>query len=301
MKAISNIFVFILLGFIQISSMAQSRKELAYRLNQAEFKIQNLEEDLRISKEQNKYKTQLIEKLMDRLNLIENQMHKNQGRIEKLEFEKNGLKKEISDLIKSNKNRNLSVSKDNHYSQDQKSVTDSRQTSNTPIDLLNSKPDSSTKPDIENKASDQKKQAPEKTSPNFNESKSSNSVQDFQQAKRLLKEGEFIQAGKAFETLLSKYSTHPDRAEAYYWLGEIYYIQSYYKKAASSYIQSLKQDMQTKYAPEAMIMLGSSLSAMGEKQEGCKTLKEFFTQYPNVKIEIKEKANAEIQRAKCTL
>ena len=59
-----------------------------------------------------------------------------------------------------------------------------------------------------------------------------------------------------------------------YWLGESLYQQQQYRDAAESFLAVSTEYDTTARAPEALLRLGESLAALGEKEAACASLGE---------------------------
>ena len=107
------------------------------------------------------------------------------------------------------------------------------------------------------------------------------------------------QASEAFETYTTTYSDQPNAAEANYWLGETLYVRENYGDAAQAYIVALKGWPKSNWAPDALVKLSSSLIALKQTGEACKTLGEFDRRYGSAPAAIKTRAKAARTTAKC--
>ena len=74
---------------------------------------------------------------------------------------------------------------------------------------------------------------------------------------------------------------HHDYADnAQYWLGECFYDQKRYDKAAPEFRAVVQRWPTGNKAPDALVKLGFSLLALGEIDKGHSTLREVPTAYP---------------------
>ena len=87
--------------------------------------------------------------------------------------------------------------------------------------------------------------------------------------------------------------------EAQYWLGESLFQQQQYRDAAESFLAvSTKYDT-TARAPEALLRLGQSLAALGEKEAACASLGEVLRKYPRASLTVKQSVEREQKRGHC--
>lgn len=121
----------------------------------------------------------------------------------------------------------------------------------------------------------------------------------YSEAEGRLLDGDFFGAQEGFETFVADFPDHPRADEAQFWLGETYFINSDYAAAADAYIASLRADAQGPKAPDALVRLASSLSNLGRDSDACQTLGRFSGQFPNASAEARARANREAVRIGC--
>jgi len=115
-----------------------------------------------------------------------------------------------------------------------------------------------------------------------------------------LRAGDFTGAQLAFKQYIEVSPDAPDVGDAYFWLGETYYVKSGYEQAAESYIASMRAAPNGPLAPSAMIGLAGALRGMGNTDGACQTLGSFPIQYPDAPPDMRSKADRERQRSGCT-
>ncbi|HAQ36143.1 MAG TPA: tol-pal system protein YbgF [Alphaproteobacteria bacterium] len=118
-------------------------------------------------------------------------------------------------------------------------------------------------------------------------------------AESRLLDGDFFGAQEGFQTFLA---SHPEDAradEAQFWLGETHFINGDYAEAADAYIASLRADGRGSKAPDALVRLASSLSNLDRTNDACTTLGRFSSQFPNAGADARARANREAQRIGC--
>ncbi|MBW3559843.1 MAG: tol-pal system protein YbgF [Proteobacteria bacterium] len=127
----------------------------------------------------------------------------------------------------------------------------------------------------------------------------SDPVAAFAAARALMDGGRFAEAGDAFEAYASAHASQPNAAEANYWLGETLYLRENYGEAAQAYIVALKGWPKSSWAPDALVKLSSSLIALKQPAEACKTLGEFDRRYGSAPAALKTRARSARAQAKC--
>lgn len=117
--------------------------------------------------------------------------------------------------------------------------------------------------------------------------------------KTLLAEGDFLGAQTAFRQYLDINPAAPDAGDVNFWLGESYFVRGGYADAADAYISSMRIDPQGAMAPKAMVGLAATMRELGKKTEACSALGSLSSQYPNASAEVREKARIESARTGC--
>ena len=122
----------------------------------------------------------------------------------------------------------------------------------------------------------------------------------YQRGRTRLLEGDFAGAREAFEAFTFDHPDHERADEAWYWLGETHFVNGDLDAAADAYIASLRADRRGPQAPDALVRLGASLSGLGEAQRACQVLATFPTEFPNASADARRKADRESARIGCS-
>jgi tol-pal system protein YbgF len=123
----------------------------------------------------------------------------------------------------------------------------------------------------------------------------------FEAAMDQLARGAYDQARAAFRALADQHPGHQLAPEALYWAGDISYsAKKDYQDAARRFAELLKKYPKAPHAPEAMLKLGQSLIALGQKKEGCATLAAFPAKYPSASKTLTTRSRSEAKKAACT-
>jgi len=109
---------------------------------------------------------------------------------------------------------------------------------------------------------------------------------------------QFGDAEAGFSTFLSKYPDHSLAGSAQYWLGETYYAQNDYKRAAANFLQGYKKYPGSRRAPDSLLKLGISLNRLGQGEQACAALSAVSAEYPKA-VDARKRAQAEAKRAGC--
>jgi tol-pal system protein YbgF len=109
---------------------------------------------------------------------------------------------------------------------------------------------------------------------------------------------QFSDAEAGFTTFLQKYPDHSLSGSAQYWLGETYYAQNDYKRAAANFLQGYKKYPSSRRAPDSLLKLGISLNRLGQDDQACAAFAAVSTEYPKA-VDARKRAQAEAKRAGC--
>jgi len=122
---------------------------------------------------------------------------------------------------------------------------------------------------------------------------------DYEAATEQLKSQHYDAAQQAFAAFVQKNSRSRMIASAIYHLGESYYYQSRHREAAEQFLKIATDYSKSPVAPDAMIKLGVSLSALGAKEQACAFFSELPRKYPNASPAEKTAAAREAKKASC--
>ena len=122
---------------------------------------------------------------------------------------------------------------------------------------------------------------------------------EFDLAFGYVKRKDYALAEDSLRAFLQKYPSDARVVEAQYWLGESLYQRQRYRDAAESFLAvSTKFDRSPK-APEALLRLGQSLAALGEKETACAAWGEIGRKYASASANVKKNVTAEQKRVRC--
>ena len=109
---------------------------------------------------------------------------------------------------------------------------------------------------------------------------SEGAADEYRAAVELVRAGKHAEAQSALRAFLKAYPRHDYADNAQYWLGECFYDQKRYDKAAPEFRTVLTRWPTGNKAPDAMLKLGFSLIALGDVDKGGKVLREVPATYP---------------------
>jgi tol-pal system protein YbgF len=123
--------------------------------------------------------------------------------------------------------------------------------------------------------------------------------EQYQYAFDLLRQNKYGDAEQALRTFVDQYPEHPLAGNASYWLGETFYVRQDYDNAALTFAEGFQKYPQGGKAPDSLLKLGMSLSALGETGDACKAFEELAARYPKASEGIKQRAAREQSKNGC--
>jgi len=120
----------------------------------------------------------------------------------------------------------------------------------------------------------------------------------FAGAMNLLAKARYDEAAAAFRAFADAHPRDDLAPQAVYWVADIAYVQKDYANATRGFAEVIKKYPDSARAPDAMLKLGQSLIAAGQKPEGCTALAALPAKYPKAsKAVLDQGANA--RKANC--
>ena len=142
-------------------------------------------------------------------------------------------------------------------------------------------------------------------------------LQRYEEAQEFLAQQAYPEAERALKDIIHHYPSDPRVVNAQYWLGETYYVQKDYARAAVAFGDAYKayrkldksNDARDKEArkisfakaPEALVKLCLSLTALGKNDQACITLDQLRSEFPRLPQNVKklaEMAEQSLQQCK---
>jgi tol-pal system protein YbgF len=110
---------------------------------------------------------------------------------------------------------------------------------------------------------------------------------------------DFAQAEETMRDFVRRYPNDRLTADANYWLGESLYQRQRYQDAAEAYLTVTTKFETAAKAPEALLRLGQSLAAIGQKEMACASFGEVERKYPRASLSVKQGVERELKRVRC--
>jgi len=118
-------------------------------------------------------------------------------------------------------------------------------------------------------------------------------------ALRLLRQSDYDIAEQAFREWVGAHPKDTLASNAWYWLGETYYVRSDHAAGAKAFLEGYKAAPKGDKAPDNLLKLGMSLTNLNQKTEACNTFVQLAGEFQNAPANIKQTLVRERQRAGC--
>jgi len=115
----------------------------------------------------------------------------------------------------------------------------------------------------------------------------------------LLEKRSYEDAAAGFSEFLKNNPNDPLADNARYWLGETYYARGDYARSAQLFLDGYEKNKAGPKAPDTLLKLGLSLSALDKKKEACATFRELGKVFPSAPETVRERAAQESKRIAC--
>ncbi|MGN2247996.1 tol-pal system protein YbgF [Frateuria sp. GZRR35] len=96
-----------------------------------------------------------------------------------------------------------------------------------------------------------------------------------------LRGGDYAQASRGFRSFIQQYPDNALTPNAWYWLGESYYVTMNYPVALEAFQRLLSQFPQSEKAADALLKVGYSQLELKQTDAGKATLQQVTSKYPN--------------------
>ena len=110
---------------------------------------------------------------------------------------------------------------------------------------------------------------------------------------------DYAAAEDGFRHFLGKFPSDRLAPEAQYWLGESLFQRQRYRDAAETFLTVSTKHESTSRAPDALLRLGQSLAALGEREAACASFGEVLRKYPRAPASVKQGVDREQKRVRC--
>ena len=122
----------------------------------------------------------------------------------------------------------------------------------------------------------------------------------YDEAYQLLQQADYVAAEGALQRFIEVHPEHTLAGNAYYWLGETYYVRNDYQAAAVAFARGYKGFPDGSKAADNLLKLGMAFAAMDKKEEACATFARLNRDQAKASALVRERLTQESQRAGCT-
>ena len=122
----------------------------------------------------------------------------------------------------------------------------------------------------------------------------------YQQAFTILQQRQYNIAERQFLDFLNQHRDHKLAGNASYWLGETYYAQKNYSKAAATFLDSYQNYPNSNKLNHSLYKLALSLEALGEIDAACTALNEYKEKFAGRDKRISGLSNKKYQNLNCS-
>jgi tol-pal system protein YbgF len=99
-----------------------------------------------------------------------------------------------------------------------------------------------------------------------------------------LKDGRYAESARLFQAFITQYPNDELTPNAYYWLGESYYVTQNYPVSLDTFRKLLAQFPNSQKAPDALLKVGYCQYEMKQWDQAQATLSQVLQQYPNTTV-----------------
>jgi tol-pal system protein YbgF len=123
--------------------------------------------------------------------------------------------------------------------------------------------------------------------------------EQYKYAFALLTKSDYPGAERALQAFVQANPKHQLAGNAQYWLGETYYVRNDFNNAVRAFATGIQNYRTSPKAPDSVLKLGLSLSALGKNKEACTSYTMLKNEYPKAPQEIMRRAESEQKRLRC--
>lgn len=127
-----------------------------------------------------------------------------------------------------------------------------------------------------------------------------NSPQEhYSHAFTLINRAQYAEAEQVLQSFVQQHPGDKLTGNAYYWLGETFYVRDKYLEAADAFRQGFETMPDGQKAPDNLLKLGMSLGKLNKKDQACVVLQQLQVKYQGKAQPVLERAAREAQNLGC--
>ena len=121
----------------------------------------------------------------------------------------------------------------------------------------------------------------------------------YKYAYNMLIQENFLEAERYFNIFIGENPNDPLTSNAYYWLGETFYVQKQFQKAAISFAKGYQKFPKGNKALDQLYKLSLTFINLGKNEDACASFSKLDLEFPNAPKRIKSRIKDYKVRAKC--
>ena len=124
-------------------------------------------------------------------------------------------------------------------------------------------------------------------------------AQIYEEGLEAVKVNNYEVAEQRFNEILRKAPEDKLAGNAQYWLGEVFYGQHNYQKAAVAFAKVIEKYKDGSKGADSLLKLGLSMQNLKKTQEACQAFQSMKTEFPKAEAKVLERAAAEAKKLEC--
>lgn len=128
----------------------------------------------------------------------------------------------------------------------------------------------------------------------------STAQEQYDHAFGLLRRADYDGAEAALSAFVDEHPDLPLVSNAYYWLGESYYVRQNYEEAAITFLRGYQAFPEGSKAPDSLLKLGMTLDKLGNQNDACATLDKLLSDFPDAATTVRDRATQERRNIGCS-
>ena len=116
---------------------------------------------------------------------------------------------------------------------------------------------------------------------------------------KILRRQDFPKAAAALKAFIDLHPKNALTSNAYFWLGQIYYVQKDYRDAALLFAEGFQKFPQGNKGPDSLLKLGTSLMNLNKRAEACTAFARFFEDFPKARNDLTNRVKRGQRKAQC--
>jgi tol-pal system protein YbgF len=299
-------------GFLLFSTFANAEDYYSQNKNSAMERLEHLEQELN-NLQQHIYKSKLANNkqlvanvnntnadLDARIDTLEEKIRELTGKIEQVEFNNKRLAEMIEKISADNEFRFSELEKKQSAGNAQDATKHTSKDFSTRANENKPQPNKTNKDDNPSQILGTIPADKEASIKAEEESEENTTRNKYEAAFTLLKQSKIDSAQKAFKIFVEQNKDSAYTGQAYYWLGETYYVKKEYEQAALNFLHSYKKFPKSSKAPDSLLKLSLALNKSGRTKQACTMLKKLSAEYPGASQTVLKKAKEEAQKMNCS-